>query len=124
MAKQQICGVEKLSGEPQSGAAGSPAVDGVATDGVADRREVRSDRVGAARAEPYAQQRGARQLLLDLEVRDRIARLVCARRHHRPRTAIAADRRVDRPAAGIWAAVDQREVLALDVAPAQRVLQL
>ena len=56
-------------------------------------------------------------------LRHGFAGLVGPGRHDRPRPAIAADRRVDRAAAGVRPPLDQRQILALDLAPAQCVLQ-
>ena len=66
-------GVQELAREP---VAAGRAVLRVARDRVADRQQVRADLVRAAGLEPHAQQRVVRQRALDLEVRDRLARLV------------------------------------------------
>src|SRR5215217_1093670 len=116
MTKRQIFGVEELAGQSEASAAGAAAVQRIATDRIPDRGKVRAYLVRPPGDEPDAQQRGPRQLLLDLEVRDRVARLVGASRHDRPRSPIATDRRIDRPAAGVGPPVDQRQILAPDLA--------
>ena len=88
-----------------------------------DRLEVRADLVRAPRLEAHAQQRRRRQRLLELEVRARRARRVGVDRHARARAAVAPERRVDRAAARGRAALDERQVLAHDLARRERRLQ-
>ena len=97
------------------------AVLGVAGDRVADRLQVRADLVRAPGLQAHAQQRGARQRALELEVRHRRARVVGVGGHPRAHAPVAAERRVDRAAARRRAALDQREVLARDRPRLQRV---
>ena len=77
---------------------------------------------GRSRAAPAAACRSG-SVALGLEVRDRGARVVGVGRHPRAHAAVAAERRVDRAAPRGRAALDQREVLAGDLARAQRRLQ-
>ena len=94
-------------------APGAPVLR-VAGHGVADRLQVGADLVRAAGLQPHAQQRGVRERPLDLEVRDRLARLVGVGRDPRAHAAVAAERGVDRARARRRAALDEREVLARD----------
>ena len=89
----------------------------VAGDRMADGQQVGADLVRAAGLEPHPQQREVLEGLLDLEVRDRLARLVGLGRDARPHAPVAADRGVDRAGAGRRAALHEREVLAGDLAP-------
>ena len=88
------------------------AVRRVAGDRQVDRGEVDADLVRPPRLEPHAQERVARQQLLELEVRDRRARRVGVERMPQAVVPVAADRRVDRPAARARPPDDEREVLA------------
>src|SRR3954447_5297235 len=106
MAKQQFRGMEELTRQTQALAAFSPSVDGIPTDGITDGGEMSSDLVRPTCDEPDPQKGGARQLLLDLEVGDRVAWLVGPGGHHGARSAVAPDRGVDRAAAGVGPAVD------------------
>ena len=74
------------------------AVLGVAGHRVADRQQVRADLVRAPGLEPHPQQRVAGQRALGLEVGDRARGLVGVGRDPRAHAAVAAERRVDRPA--------------------------
>ena len=96
---------------------------GVADDRVIDGPQVRADLVRAPRLQAHAQQRGARQRLLELEVRHRRARVVGVGRHPRAHAPVAPQRRVDRAAARGRAPLDQRQVLARDRPRLQRVAQ-
>src|SRR3954463_8824607 len=90
---------------------------------MADCGQVRADLVRAPGFEAYAQQRGVRQLLLELEMRARLARPVGPGRDDSSLTSIAPDRGVDRPPPGVRPALDQRQVLAPDLARLDLVLQ-
>ena len=96
----------------------------VARDRQVDRLEVDADLMRPPRLEPHAQQRVAVEQLLELEVRDRRARRVGVERVPHAVAAVAADRRVDRPAPRARLADDEREVLAHELAPAHEPLQL
>ena len=65
---------------------------GVADDRVIDGLQVGADLVGAPGLQAHAQQRGARQRLLDLEVRHRRARIVGVGRHPRAHAPVAPQR--------------------------------
>ena len=116
MREREPRGVQELAREP---VAARRAVLGVAGDRMPDRQQVRADLVRAARLEPHAQQRVVRQRPLDLEVRDRLARLVRVGRDPRAHAPVAAERRVDRAAPRRRAALDQRQVLAHELARAR-----
>jgi hypothetical protein len=88
-----------------------------------DREQVRSDLVRAAGLEAHAQQRVVRQRALDLEVRDRLARLVGVGRDPSADAPVATERRVDSAAPRRRAALDEREVLAHELARRQQPLQ-
>ena len=90
---------------------------------MADRQQVRADLVRAPGLERHPQQRVLGQRALGLEVGDRVVRVVGVGGDPRPHAAVAAERRVDRAAPRRRAALDQREVLAGDLARAQRRLQ-
>ena len=79
--------------------------------------------MGAARLEPHAQQRRAPQRLFDLEVRARVAPVIGVDRHARAMATVAPDRRVDRAGARGRPTVDQRAVLAHDLARRERAAQ-
>ncbi len=98
------------------------AVERIADDRMADRLQVHADLVGATGLQAHAQQRRRRQRLRDLEVRDRLARGVGVGRVARAVPAVAADRCVDGAGAGRRAALDERQVLALDAPLAQLLL--
>src|SRR5918997_6038317 len=68
--EREAAGVQELALEPEVAA---DAVDRVARDGQADRRQVHPDLVRAPRLQPHAEQRVTWQQLLHLEVRDRLA---------------------------------------------------
>ena len=118
LGERQARGVEELALEAEP--PGRPVL-GVADHRMADRLQVDADLVRAAGLEAHAQERRARQRLLDLEVRDapRAASSVSVdiARAHAP---VAADRRVDRARPRRRAALDEREVLAGDLARLQR----
>src|SRR4051794_31233313 len=120
MFERESAGVEELPGQTMTSRV--PVVR-VAGHGVADGQQVRADLVGAARLEGHAQQRVLREALLRLEVGDRVVRVVGVRADLRPHPAVAAERRVDRAAARGRAALDERDVLAGDVARPQCGLQ-
>jgi hypothetical protein len=105
--------VQELAPQP---VAPRRAVLRVAGDRMADREQVRADLVRAAGLEPHAQQRVVRQRALDLEVRDRRARLVGVGRDPGAHAAVAANRGVDRAAPRRRPALDEREVLAHELA--------
>ena len=88
-----------------------------------DRLEVRTDLMRAPSLQSHAQQRGGRQRLLEYEMGARGPRLVGVDRHARPGAPVAAERRVDRAAARRRAALDERQVLAHDLARCERGLQ-
>ena len=69
--------------------------------------------------EPHAQQRVVRERALDLEVRDRLARVVGVRGDPGADAPVAAQRRVDRAAPRRRPALDEGEVLAHEVARAR-----
>ena len=112
--------VEELALEP---VAAGVAVVGIAGHRIADRQQVRADLMRAPGLERHPQQRVVRQRALGLEVRDGGMRIVGVGGDLRPHTAVAAERRVDRPAPRRRPALDQRQVLAGDLALAQRGLQ-
>ena len=101
--------VEELALEPELA---RPAVDRVAADRQVDRGEVDADLVRAPGLERDAQERVPRQQLLDLEVRDRLARRVGVERVPQRVAPVAPDRGVDRAAPRPRPADDEREVLA------------
>src|SRR5437879_296 len=87
------------AGRPRGYAApGRDPVHRVAGDRKADRGEVNADLMGPARLEPDAQERVPLEQLLELEVRHGGARRIRLERVAEPVVAVAADRRVDRPA--------------------------
>src|SRR6218665_436342 len=90
---------------------------------MADSEHVGADLVGASGLELDAQQRAAGELLDDLEMGHGAARLIGAGRHDGAVAAVAPDRSVDTAAARAWATGDERQVLALDLALADRLLQ-
>src|SRR6185295_2379336 len=75
------------------------SIDRIARDRQIDRREVDPDLVGAAGLELHVQQGMPREELDELEVRDRVARLVGVERVAHRLTAVAADRGLDTTAA-------------------------
>ena len=115
--------MQKLAFEANLVATGGAPVLAIAADRMADRLEVDADLVGAAGLELHAQERGLGKLPLDLEVRDRGARLVGGRRVQRAVAPVAADGRVDRPGARVGPADDERQVLAPHAALAHRLLE-
>ena len=104
--------MEKLARQPKPCPARAASVLAVAAHGMPDRGEVDADLVRAAGLERDAQQRRARERPLDLEMRPasrgRSVAVECAVRSRRSRPI----GRVDRAAAGVRAAVDERQVLA------------
>src|SRR5947207_8046633 len=64
-----------------------------------------------------------RQQLLDVEVRDGVARRLGVERLPERVVPVAADRRLDRPSPGARPADDEREVLARQPAPAHELAQ-
>src|SRR4051794_25083240 len=113
-------GVQELALEAEQA---RRAVLGVTGDRVADGLQVHPDLMGAAGLEAHAQQRELPERALELEVRDGLTRRLGVDRVPRARAAVAADRRVDRAAARGRAALDEREVLARDLAALDRLLQ-
>jgi hypothetical protein len=111
--------VEKLPLEAQP----RNAVCAVSHHGKADCSQVDADLVRSARFEPNPQQRVPRQEVLDIEVRDGVARR--ARIDGLPRriTSVAADGRLDPPAARPRPAPDERKVLTFERAPTNEALQ-
>src|SRR5215218_5413297 len=116
MTKHQPFGMKELALEANPPAAGPASVSAVPADWMADGRQVGADLVRAARFEPEAQQRGAREALDKLEMGHRVARTVAARRDDRPAGPVAPDGRVDRAAGGVGVAAHEGEVAALDPA--------
>ena len=90
---------------------------------MSDRQQVRADLMRAAGLQRHPQERVLGQRALDLEVRDRLVRVVGVGGDASANAPVAAQRRVDRAAPRRRAALDQREVLAGDLARAQRGLQ-
>src|SRR3954451_4794981 len=68
LSKHHFRTVQELARQAEPLAAFPASVRGVAADGMADRREVRPDLMGAAGLEPNAQQRRAREPLENPEV--------------------------------------------------------
>ncbi len=120
MHEPQLGRVQELALEAELWAV---AVDGIADDGRADRRQVDADLVGAPGLERHAQQRAAGQRLDELEVGDGVAGVVARERHAGRVAAVAADRGLDAAAARARAAAHEREVRAADPAAAQLRLQ-
>ena len=121
MVERERGGVQEL---PLEAEVAGDAVDGVAADRQLDRREVDADLVRPARLEPHVEQRARAEQLRDLEPRDRLAR---RRRVERvPRCGRCRSRPIGasiRPRPRPRRARDEREVAALDLAPADRLLQ-
>src|SRR5438876_4071395 len=123
MPKQQTGAVEKLARKPKTLAAGPPAVLGIAADGVPDGREMDADLVRPAGLEADTEQGRARKATLDLEVGARGAGLVGADRLLGPQAPVAAQRRVDRAGPRPGPPLDERQVLAPDLARPEQVLE-
>ena len=96
----------------------SGTVDGVADDRQVDRRQMDANLVHPARLEPYAQQRVAGPEPVDLEVRHGVSRCGGVEGHPGGLAPVAADRGLDAAGAGPRTALDEREVGALERAPA------
>src|ERR671915_1898361 len=88
----EAAGVEELALEREVSA---NAVDRVARDREADRREVHADLMRPPRLQAYDEQRVPRHELLDLEVRHGLARHVGVERDAGRLAAIPPDRRLD-----------------------------
>ena len=99
------------------------AVLRIAGDRKVDRGEVDADLVGAPGLEPDIEERVRGEQLAYLEVRYGLPRLVGVERASGRIAAIAADRRIDAAARGARPSAHEREVAALDLAPANRLLQ-
>src|ERR1700730_10025226 len=99
------------------------AVLRISAHGVPDRLQVHANLMRATRLEPHSQQRRRRQRTLECEARPRLAGAEAADGHPRANPRAAADRRLDRAAAGGRAALDQRQVLTFDPPPGQRRLK-
>ena len=112
----QASGVQELALEAEQACR---AVVGVADDGMADRLEVDADLVRAAGLQADGSSVVAGSASIELEVRARLAGLVGVGRHQRANATVAADRRVDRAGARRRAPLDQRAVLAGDLAALQ-----
>ncbi len=99
------------------------AVRPVSHHGELDRSQVDADLVRAARLEPDAQQRMLRQDLLDVEVGHGVARRGGVEGLPRRIAPVAANGRLDPPAARVRPAPDEREILAFERAPPNEALQ-
>src|SRR5687768_2693483 len=99
------------------------AVGLVADDRQVDRGQVDADLVRAAGYEAHPQERMRRPQPLDLEVSDRVARAVRVERLPERRGAITSDRRFDPPPARARPAAYERDVLSLELTPANEALQ-
>ena len=99
------------------------AVLRVSGDGQVDRGEVHADLVRAARLQANVEERVLAHELDDLEVRDRLSRLLRVERPLGRIATIAAQRRVDATRSRARRAADEREVAALELAPPDRLLQ-
>src|SRR5205814_1139509 len=75
------------------------------------------------RLERDAEERVLRQQLLDLEMRDRVARRVGVERMTQGVVAVASDRSVDRAAPRAWTPGDEREVLPRERTRLHELLQ-
>jgi hypothetical protein len=119
VGKREPARVEKLPLEAQPWHAVCP----VSHHGKADRGQVDADLVRAARLEPNPQQRVLRQDVLDVEVRDGVARRAGVDGLPRRIISVAADGRLDSPATRTRPAPDERKVLAFERAPPDEALQ-
>ena len=102
--------MEKLPPQPE---VASGSVLGIAAYRVTDRRHVDADLVGAPRVEDHADERGARQQALDLEVGARFVGIIGVDRHQHPVASMAPDGGVDRAGQGRRMALHERDVLAV-----------
>jgi hypothetical protein len=93
------------------------AVDRIAHDRQADGRKVDPDLMRSAGLEADAQKGVLRELLLDLEVRDGVARPVGVQRLPRRVTPVPTDRCLDTPCPRARAGADKRQVRPLELAP-------
>ena len=112
--------MQELPVEPELAA---DSVDRVAGDRQTDRGEVDADLVHPPRLEADAKQRVTRQPLLELELRDRLARRLRVERLARRIPAVTPDRRLDPPGARARLPADEREVLALERAVSDELLE-
>src|SRR5919198_2775986 len=87
----------------------------VARDGKADGREVDPDLVSAPGLELHVEQSTLRELLDELEVRHRLARLVGVERPACRVAAIAADRRIDATGSRLWPSTHENGVESVDL---------
>ena len=87
-----------------------------------DRLEVHPDLVRPPRLEPDTQQRALAHEALDLEEGDGLTRRRGVERVPRGVVTVAADRRLDAAAPRAWVTLDERHVLALELAPADEAL--
>ena len=124
--KPEGLGVERLAVERGLGPGAVPgAVDGVADDGMADLGHVDADLVRPARLQPAGDERGDRREPLDDPVmRDRALPLVRPARHAPAEVApVGHEGEVDRAGRRPDAALDDGEVLALDVVGLEQLLK-
>src|SRR3954452_1401784 len=120
MRETQPRGVEELALEAELVRA---SVDRIARHGEIDRGEMDPDLVRAAGLELHVQQRMPREELDELEVRHRVARLVRIERVAHRLTAVSAARRLDATAARARAADDERQIVTLQLASPDEVLE-
>ena len=120
MGEREPRGVEEL---PLQAEVSPDAVRGIAGDRQVDRGEMDADLMGAASLEPDAEERMARQELLELEVGHRRARRVGVEGVAEPVVPVPPDRRVDRAPPRLWLSDDEREVLARQPPPPDEPLQ-
>src|SRR6476619_4247772 len=88
-----------------------------------DRGEVDADLVRSPGLEPYVEEGMLRQELDHLEPRHGVARLVRVERTAGRIAPIPADGSVDPTGSRLRAPADEREIAALDLTPADRLLQ-
>ena len=120
MLESEPLRVQELPLEPE---VAGDAVRRIARNRKVDRGEMDADLVRAARLEPDAQERVARQQLLELEVGHGRAGRIRVERVTEPVMTVAADGRVDRPSARAWLADDESTVLARQRAALHELLQ-
>ncbi len=120
MGERQAGGVQELALEAERT---DPPVLGVAGHREPNRGQVDADLMGSPGVKHDPEQRGAGEELLDLEVRARLTARVGVDRHQQPVTAVATDRRLDRPGARLGSSLDEGEVLASQLSPSELLLE-
>src|SRR4051794_14474394 len=97
MLEREPCGVKELTLQAETPGV---TVFGVSGDRIPDGQQMRSNLVRSPSLQPDTQQSGAFKRLLGLEMGHRVTRVVGVGGHPRAHAAVAAERRVDRPATG------------------------